>query len=157
MKILVVEDNSRQQEVAKQQLAEHDVTVTASYREAFKMMEDARFDVLLTDLHLPASTEYPLDISFTGQEVQAGWVVVLKGISVAIPMIGLLTDADHHQDTASALVDLIHWKVLTMGTSKVLFDNGTFINRQKKDGLEYGDKLWAGLLEEIVEQKLFVK
>ncbi len=73
MKILVVEDDSRQQELARKQLAGHEVTITGYYTEAFKLIGEQKFDVLLTDMNLPPSPGSPLR-GFKG-EVQAGWAI----------------------------------------------------------------------------------
>jgi CheY-like chemotaxis protein len=154
MRILVVEDNERQQQLAKDQLCDLEVVVTSSYSEAFHMMDREKFDALLTDMNLPAETGYPLGDRFVGQEVQAGWALVLKGISVGILGIGLLTNADHHNDAASSLIDLFesfNWngQAIRIGNSKVFLDNHFCINYSSKDGMERGDKFWNELLTKV--------
>ncbi|MES2213231.1 MAG: response regulator [Patescibacteria group bacterium] len=146
MKILVVEDNEHQQNLAKTQLAEHDVTTTASYIEASRLMKATVFDALLTDMHLPATTGYPLFSKFKGQDAEAGWALVLLALDLNIPLIGCLSNGNHHNNLASSLMDLFEYKVMTIGSSKVLLDNENFIDLGAS--LE-GDKLWNELMKAL--------
>ena len=87
MRILVVEDDSHQQEQAKKQLTGHDVVVIDSYCKAFQIK--AGFDAVLTDMNLPATDEYPLLGQFKGQEVQAVMRTAALLLSLACLLAGL--------------------------------------------------------------------
>lgn len=127
MRILVIEDTLENIEAAKEQLKEHELTVATSVKEAYMILwgqnsthnPKVPFDVVLTDLYLPAPDEpfqgwafYPTDNSPAvdsyrlGDLMPAGLVFAIVA-SQQGSKVGILTDTDHHKDQVVALLDLV--------------------------------------------------
>jgi len=121
LKILVIEDKKENIEAAKKQLAGHDLTIADSFDEAYKILqpkdsyidrnEDAvdpsEFDVVLTDVMMPRSSDGKHGICLSGKGQQLadeqgdmpyGPILVLHALQAGIKNIGILTSGDHHSD-----------------------------------------------------------
>ncbi len=105
-----------------------------------------KIDMLLTDNEIPAQ---PRQIKENQLPEKIGSSIVLIGLMLKIPMIGLLTDRDHHADAHSAIFDCLGGSseiVLSMGDSKVIISSihNTRIS-DKKDAPKV--KNWKALLD----------
>jgi CheY-like chemotaxis protein len=113
MKVLVFDDNENHCAVAVAQLGKnHDLTVVRSFKEATEVLKPrevkdeegkykmvyANFDVVLTDLLVPDPRE--------DREQPLGIFIALNAAAVNhIPIVGVLTDMNHHDNTASSAMD----------------------------------------------------
>ncbi len=137
MRILVIENNQIHIDAAKTQLAEHEVTICESYREAEKILagadngcwykEDAEFpfDAVLTDLFLPPS---PIGTMSTVQDYEKEENVIARDSSKAIEKFGeeipyglvialasmrrgvpvaIVSDKSHHSHPINWALDLV--------------------------------------------------
>ncbi|EKD64547.1 MAG: hypothetical protein ACD_50C00345G0003 [uncultured bacterium] len=136
MRILVVENDPKHQQSARETLADHDLTIATSIGEAWKM-ELGAFDAVLTDLYLPTAnipfqcclpsekgpdgewytpgwvTKYhPWEGSpcsteeKVSSEIPAGLVFALTAANIGVRTL-ILTDTDHHRDVLVGLLDLL--------------------------------------------------
>lgn len=108
MKILIIEDKPLHILCAEQfaKESDHEITILTTYHEAEKALcgEDRfgrkpyeqKFDVLLTDLLLPASKAGQGNDNYTGQQMPYGVVLALLAMRTGVKKIGLLTDGNHH-------------------------------------------------------------
>lgn len=95
MKILVVEDQDEQVEIAKKKLSAlgYKVAVARTLSDARRLMNAMNFDGVITDLHFPESSE-PYNIKETADKPN-GLAVVADAINRNIP-VGVCSDIDHH-------------------------------------------------------------
>ena len=112
LKILVIEDGQENIDGAKEQLAEHEVTIMKSFTEFFNayscytgrksrdnqelLKKLAGFDCVLTDINLPSPHDREGVV-----EGATGFAIVLRAIEAGVAYIGALTDANHHADVHS--------------------------------------------------------
>lgn len=130
MKILIVDDKQPHRDSATELLGtDHDLTVVRTYGEASKLLQEDGFDVLLTDLFMPAesTTLSPAAFNLIGQEIPIGLILVLLAAQRDLPYIALATDTNHHRHPMSAALDLIcpaYWP-----------QEGSYRSREQSNGL----------------------
>lgn len=113
MKILVIDDTQTNLDAAKQTLAGHELTLAATYDEAYKLLEkpkgDAQppFDAVLCDLLMPAGREMQgtKGNKYVGQEMPVGWALALMAVLQGAKYTAVVTNLDHHQHPAAAMLD----------------------------------------------------
>ncbi|MEK7607170.1 MAG: hypothetical protein AAB444_03185 [Patescibacteria group bacterium] len=113
MKILVIDDTRTNLDAAKQTLVGHELTLAASYDEAYKLLEKPRgevqppFDVVLCDLLMPAgAVEQGTDgMKYVGQEMPVGLALALMAVLQGAKYVAVVTNLNHHQHPAAALLD----------------------------------------------------
>lgn len=135
MKILVFDDKEINRQAAIAQLGkDHDLTVVGTYNEAkeslrpeidrkkmYEFLEqgksyaeavkmssgEARFHAVLTDLLVPASDRAQGNEGkkFVGQEMPLGLFIALLAAKYGVKIVGLLTDANHHNHPSSACIN----------------------------------------------------
>lgn len=68
-----------------------------------------RFDAVLLDLLMPASkmTMGPEGMKFVGQEMPTGFALALKAVLAGAKFVAVVTDTNHHDHPASAMLDSI--------------------------------------------------
>ncbi|MFA6429157.1 MAG: response regulator [Patescibacteria group bacterium] len=108
--ILVVDDSPKHRRAAQSQLAgpDREVVALADYVEAWERAQAERFDVALLDLLMPAEGLMLGDQGrqeHLGREIGVGFPLVLAMGLCDIPLIGMITDTNHHAHPMSALVD----------------------------------------------------
>lgn len=131
MKILIIEDTDRN--VSPEALAGlemHEVTIVQNYADAIvalkanggktnvarlhpSEMDRHDFDVVLTDLYLPLGADFQSNYYVSGKRVTpegihpVGQVLAMAALNWAAktPFIAILTDASHHADFLSSLLD----------------------------------------------------
>lgn len=112
MRILIIEDKEKHLLSAQKFANEcgHDVTIAKNYEEAEKALcgEDRfgrkepvkNFDVVLTDMMLPASLEgigdYDVRTKLKDAELPYGYQILLLAMRLGIKAVGILTDGGHH-------------------------------------------------------------
>ena len=109
MKILVIDDTRTNLDAAKQTLAGHELTLAATYDEAYKLLakSDDPFDVVLCDLLMPAGREQQgtNGMKYIGQEMPVGWALALMAVLHGAKYTAVVTNLDHHQHPAAAMLD----------------------------------------------------
>lgn len=83
------------------------------------------FDVVLVDLLMPASRQAQGDVGapFVGKEMPLGTFLILLALNAGVKNIGMVTDKNHHNHPASAALDPINRKVITVGETKIFATN----------------------------------
>lgn len=103
MKVLVIEDNQKHIDAAKEQLAGHDLMVMTSFRDFFNCIKNGsllltEYDAVLTDANLPSIIDNsPADPA----DAPTGLIIALKALSDGVKYVGVITDANHHMDPVS--------------------------------------------------------
>jgi CheY-like chemotaxis protein len=105
MKILVFDDNETNRDAAKVQLKDHDLTVVGTYNEAQNQLMTSTFDVVLTDLLVPASDQQQSTPELVGEEMPVGIFIALLAATRGAKYTAVFTDSDHHSHPASACFD----------------------------------------------------
>jgi len=112
LEILVVEDDARHIESAKQDLSsEGNLTIVSTYRDAITYLSENHPDVVITDERIPFAERFgtntgPLNPdAFTGKPLPLGSKVVLYCIAKKVPYVALISDTNHHLDEIAATQD----------------------------------------------------
>ena len=135
MKVLVIDDTKRHRVSAAQIFTgpEYELTIASSYDEAVKLLEveysgggiDKNgfaikkkelpyWDAVLCDLLMPASGECCASCSLVGVEMPVGWSLALVAARRGAKFVAVVTDKDHHQPPASAMLDRLCEHVLNV-------------------------------------------
>jgi len=143
LNILVIDDNTSHQQAAREQLAEHNLTIVGGFPEAMRILGshqrvlqgdqdykyEGDFDVVLTDMEMPVERLKGLDRDAV-KDVSApyGLVLALRAAQVGVKYIAMITDTNHHQGAMSNALDMItgaYWEhgggVFQVNESRVLF------------------------------------
>lgn len=146
LRILVIDDSPIHRAAAEQQLAHHQTMVVGSYDEAEELLMERydpaiiggmvrpEYDVVLTDLLLPAGTKRqgPTGQRFVGQEMPIGVFLALRACQHGVPLVGVLTDSNHHDHPASACIDWL--KPMCVGSGRLIFSNSDDAVASYKEG-----------------------
>lgn len=159
MKILIIEDNEKHLQSARKFADEcgHTVTIAKNYDEAEEALcgEDRfgrhepvkAFDVVLTDLMMPASKTGLGTTDYIGTEQPYGLNLLMVAMRTGVKAVGLLTDGNHHSHPMTWALDTMRGyvgKPFMIGDVTVLCSsNGPLIynNIESSDPL-YGAKDW---------------
>ena len=112
MKILVIDDQERNLQSARELLPEYgDVTTARTIPDAFALLYEQQFDVVLTDLFMPAAVSEGCIQPVFGKnvpddEVPAGLVFAIKAANAGARVV-ICTDSDHHKNYLCAVLDLL--------------------------------------------------
>jgi len=124
MKILVIDDTQKHLDSAIQTLEGHDVTTCATYDEAAKLVNAGGWDVVLSDLLMPAGKRSQGEgMKYVGQEMPVGWSLALEAVQAGAKYVAVVTDMNHHSHPASAMLDSISGTIFDINGSKVLMTN----------------------------------
>ncbi len=118
MKILVVEDNARNQQAAKEQLEGHELTIVDELTEArFALERDMEFDVVLCDMELPESATCGVveNHHFTGDTSRRdtaaineyGFSIALLAIQRGVRRVAMVTSTFHHHSPMAYMAFLL--------------------------------------------------
>lgn len=155
MRILVVDDKQEHLQAATSQLGStHQVETRDEYTEAVALLtEDAPFDVLLSDLLMPAEPQTlgKEGLRFLGHEIPIGLVLAFRAAAVGVKHVAVITDANHHNHPMSAAIDWInpaYWRdeknrVFQVNESRVLVAHAPLT--------EDGCKDWAKALAVVLD------
>ncbi|MCX6761523.1 MAG: response regulator [Candidatus Moranbacteria bacterium] len=168
LKILVVDDNQKHLDSALATLKDHNVTICNNYDEAVNLLEgqyvDPKgkscysfeegakalpyWDAVLCDLLMPAgeNEQGPRGMRYVGQEMPVGWALALSAAFKGAKYVAVVTDMNHHNHPASALLDGLKGKVIKVEGAKVLMTNNPrFIGVG-------GAKDWGMVLQKIIDK-----
>ncbi len=160
LKILVFDDNENNRKAAEAQLGKYNLTVVGTYDEAQELLCQETFDVVLTDLLVPVSSQMLGNMKehFAGQEMPVGiFIGLLAAVRSRAKYVAVFTDSDHHAHPASACFDAFNNggeskpTVFTVEGSKVILSNtrnwvGYFLPENLSD-----DLLSSGRLRNYLE------
>ncbi len=105
LSILVIDDTAKHIASAKSGLAGHKLTVATGYEEAMKTLGKEKFDIVLTDLHLPMSSKTMGDAFKLGELVPYGILLMVEAAHRGAKHVAVVTDLNHHADPFSAAFD----------------------------------------------------
>ena len=144
-KILVCDDDQRHLDAAVEQLSRgHELTCVDSYEEAIGLLKPStNIEVLLSDLLMPAEPYAlgPQGMKFLGTSIPIGLILALRAAKVGVPLIAVVTDANHHNHPMSAAVDWLnpaYWNdkvtgLLHIEGSRVLIAHALLLADGRKD------------------------
>lgn len=105
-RILVIDDTPKHIASAKKTLAGHRVITATNYEDAMDILEREKFDVVLTDLHLPMSSRTLSPHAFKlGELVPYGILLMIEAARQGAKHVAVVTDLSHHDDPFSAAFD----------------------------------------------------
>jgi CheY-like chemotaxis protein len=105
-RILVIDDDPKNIANAKKTLAGHHLVTVSSYKDAMVVLNNAKFDVVLTDLHLPMSSKTLSSDAFKlGELVPYGMLLMVEAARQGAKYVAVVTDLSHHADPFSAAFD----------------------------------------------------
>jgi CheY-like chemotaxis protein len=115
MKIIVIDDTLVHRMAAQQTLDGHDLTVASSYDEAVKLLDRERYEVVLTDLLMPAGRDAqgPRGAPFVGQLMPVGFALALHAVLRGAKYVAVVSATNHHDHPASAMLDRLgdaYWR-----------------------------------------------
>lgn len=105
MRILVIDDIGMHRDSARRDLAGHNLTVVDGYQSAMETLKQERFDVVLTDLHLPMSSQMMGDKFRPDELVPYGLLLRDEAALRGAKYVAVVTDLSHHDDPFSAAFD----------------------------------------------------
>jgi len=137
LRILVIDDILENIASAMAGLGCHRLTTATGYREAMDILSREKFDVVLTDLHLPMSSETMGDKFRLGELVPYGILLMIEAARQGAKKVAVVTDLSHHDDPFSAAFDHYSRYPVTIEGARV-----TMMHAPMKDGA----KDWATAL-----------
>lgn len=107
MNIMIFDDSTRHQDMAKRQLTGHTLTIFGDYEKALKALEHGKvkFDVVLTDLMTPT---FPHDLARAKEEMPAGLAIALLALAKGVENVAIVSDANHHDHPGVHITDGLH-------------------------------------------------
>jgi len=146
--VLVFDDSPNNTQAARAQLAgEYNVTTVQNYDQAERALQTVKFDIVLFDLFVPASSnnQGKEGQKVAGQLMPITPFLILLAMKYGIKKIGLLTDTGHHSHPASACLDVFGREPFPIGDSVVLMSN---IDFTEQNGVR--TKNWKNVVKGLV-------
>ena len=141
-RILVIDDTPKHIASAKKTLAGHHLTTVMSYEDAMEVLEKKKFDVVLTDLHLPMSSNtLSRDAFKLGELVPYGILLMIEAARQGAKQVAVVTDLNHHSDPFSAAFDHYSRFPVRIEGAKVLMLHARI--------MEDGSKSWENALARL--------
>ena len=108
-RILVVDDNQKNLEAAKNQLTGCELTTCATFTEAKAAIINGNFHVVMTDVMMPGEKngQGPQSAHYVGSLVPIGLVVALLALKQDVPHIYIVSDTNHHDHPVAWALDSI--------------------------------------------------
>jgi len=156
--ILIFDDSKRQIQAAREQFEDLEgftLTVVSSYDEAQKFLKGAKFEIFLTDLLVPAPDNNlgPRGFKYVGEIMPLGAILALVALKNGVPLVGVVTDSNHHDHPASSALDALggYWgevhpigESLLLSASNLLTRNGSSDGELVKDWKKAAERLLNG-------------
>lgn len=142
LRILVIDDTPKHIASAKKGLAGHRLTTATGYQEAMELLGNEKFDVVLTDLHLPMSSKTMGDKFKLGELVPYGILLMIEAARQGAKKVVVVTDLSHHDDPFSAAFDHYSQFPISIEGAKVRMLHARF-SEEGKD--------WAEALQRIAD------
>ncbi len=114
-----------QQKVLKDQYRAQGMDFKEYYRRAQDESRLSYWDVVLTDLLMPAGPMMQGEVGrqYVGQEMAIGWALALEAARCGAKYVAVVSDANHHDHPSSAMLDDIHDHIFTIDGARVLMTN----------------------------------
>lgn len=111
MRILVIDDQERNLKFAMELVKYGEVVTIGSIYEAYNLLKEKEFDVVLTDLFMPVGEKGVGDVLVKNrprvdEEVPAGLIFAIKAANKGARVV-ICTDSDHHQNYLCSLLDIL--------------------------------------------------
>lgn len=107
--ILVVDDDLRNLEAAREQFREHELVTAETYLQAVQRIDEKSLDVVLTDLFFPWSDGPKYPIHHRPDEatapVAAGYPLSLYALGKGVKYVAIVSMANHHDGAMAATTD----------------------------------------------------
>lgn len=140
LRILVVDDNPRHLEAARDQLGDkNELVCLDNYEEAIARLRSSsstekKFHILLSDLLMPAETPTlgSKGMKFLGHEMPIGLILALRASMADVDGIVVITDTNHHNHPMSAAIDWVRG-IHRIGNSWALYDHAPMTDDRRKD------------------------
>ncbi|OGZ42528.1 MAG: hypothetical protein A3C80_01315 [Candidatus Ryanbacteria bacterium RIFCSPHIGHO2_02_FULL_45_43] len=174
MRILVIDDRHENRASAEELKAQHDVTIVGSTVEAAKQIASGQYDVVLTDLFMPADKtpafegatfSYPFgkeqgtlvnfSKSWVGQDLPVGFSFAIRATLEGAKYVAIVTRDNHHGDPISAQLDWFGRGREFGKPSRRMDLNGSIFMIIRalpriRDSKILDDKDWAAALEDLL-------
>lgn len=124
------------------------------------------YDVVLSDLLVPASDQQQSSMELVGKEMPLGiFIGLLAVVRARVKYVAILTDSNHHQHPASACLDVFQGAFMVESSKVLLSNSDRWVNhfdpQDLSKALEYKDhserwsdtiraKNWAALLAHLI-------
>lgn len=142
LRILVIDDTPKHIESAKSGLAGHRLTAVTGYQDAMSVLGSEKFDVVLTDLHLPMSSQTMGEKFRLGELVPYGVLLMVEAARQGAKHVAVVTDLNHHDDPFSAAFDHYSRFPVQIESAKVVMMHAPMAD---------GAKDWAAALEQLTK------
>lgn len=139
--ILVIDDTDANITSALTTLRGHRVTTSTGYQQAMDILGREKFDVVLTDLHMPMSSRTMGEKFVLGQSVPYGVLLMIEAARQGANHVAVVTDLSHHDDPFSAAFDHFSRYPVTIDNAKVMMMHAT---------MENGAKNWKVALDDLL-------
>lgn len=144
LQVLVIDDSQHHCAAARSQLAtEYNLMVVSTYQQALEALQKS-WDVVLTDLMMPASAEtLGTDAlqKYAGQETPLGFVLAFLAAKSGTKHVAVVTDLNHHAHPISAALDRLQDRFTVNGATVMFFNNA--MTAEGKD--------WKRVLETLLK------
>ncbi|MFA6047775.1 MAG: hypothetical protein WCV59_02790 [Parcubacteria group bacterium] len=116
------DDNEKSQRI--KQYESEGLKWTDAYEKAEQETRLPYWEVVLCDLLMPAgSREQGSGRHLVGQEMAVGWSLALQAVKNGANYVAVITELNHHQHPASAMIDKINGHIFTIDNAKMLMTN----------------------------------
>ncbi len=146
MKILVIDDTPIHQKSAEILLSEYDLTIAKGYDEAMDYLKNNSYDVVLTDMEMPASKHVSDQV--LGELIPYGLLLYAEAARCGARHVAVVTNLNHHTDPISNAFDTFCRNSITVESAVVKFMHAPMT---QLDG-EYA-KDWKRALEYLLGEK----
>ena len=143
MLVLVIDDTPKNIMSAEKAFAGHHLVTATDYDEAMKILGSEKFDVVLTDLHLPMSSQTLGGEAFKlGELVPYGLLLMIEAARQGANAVAVVTDLSHHADPFSAAFDHFSQHPVKIDGARVMMLHAPLH--------EDGSKDWAKALDMLM-------
>lgn len=147
LRILIIDDEPMNIASAKKTLAGHRLSTVTGYEDAMNILEKEKFNVVLTDLHLPMSSKMLSDKAFKlGELIPYGILLMVEAARRGAKHVAVVTDLNHHDDPFSAAFDHYSNFPVKIEGAKVVMMHAPMIEIKKNKWV----KDWAMVLDFLV-------
>ena len=143
-RILVIDDTPEHIASAETGLAGHRLTTAVGYEDAMNVLAKEKFDVVLTDLHLPMSSQMMGDKFRLGELVPYGMLLMIEAARRGAKLVAVVTDLSHHEDPFSAAFDYYSRFSVKIEDAKVMMLHARLTVNGAKD--------WADALDRLTKE-----
>ncbi len=120
-RVLVIDDTPANIRSAEETVPfEYGLVTATGYDEAMDLLSKEKFDIVLTDLHMPMSSRCLGPKAFRlGELVPYGLLIVMESLARRVEEIAVVTDLGHHDDPFSAAFDHFTREAIRAGKTHI--------------------------------------